>query len=409
VFKFTQKKLTLIHFLIVVYFITVLLFGKSFTKLQVIGPLYFHDLCLAGIVLLSLSFQSRIKIPSYSILFMLVIAGLYLIIDLIRLRNEGVYILLAVRQFSLFLYLLCALLIFGSQVKNWTDGLKAVSLIKQIGRWAIYAQCVYLIYGFFFVPGFSVFEKNDYNYFTPLVVMGIITFCAEAISSKQNNFLKIIKFAGGVTLSLTLGHSSAFLAVFVILMFYAYVKIRPIQRLFSFIFIILAVVMLFFLPQFTDANASWRLLFWKHIMVRSFTDGYFIFGHGFGKAYMTYDYAVYMDKVLHSKIMLDEFYPMARYLNPPHNSILTLVFHIGLIPALLFFTPLRLLFRQLFLRKESKDANVMFLVLSVCGCLVWISFNVILELPHTAVYFWLVYLTTIFYLKNRPTDINVKQ
>ena len=407
-FKFTQKKLTLIHLLIVVYFITVLLFGKSFTKLQVVGPLYLHDLCLGGIVLLSLSFQSRIKIHSYSILLMLAIAGLYFIIDLIRLRNDGVYLLLAVRQFSLFLYLLCALLIFGSQVKNWTEGLNAVSLIRQIGRWAIYAQCVYLSYGFFFVPGFSVFEKNDYNYFTPLVVMGIITFCADAISSAKSNFLKIIKFAGGLTLSLTLGHSSAFLAVFVILMFYSYIKIRPIQRLFSFVFIILAVVMLFFFPQFTDANANWRVLFWKHIMVRSFTDGYFIFGHGFGKAYMTYEYALYINEVLHSKIMLDEFYPMSRYLNPPHNSILTLVFHLGLIPALLFFTPLRRLLKQLFLRKEPGDRNVMFLILSVCGCLVWISFNVILELPHTAIYFWLVYFTTVFYLKNRPIDANVK-
>jgi hypothetical protein len=289
------------------------------------------------------------------------------------------------------------------------EALKAVSLIRLIGWWAVIAQCIYLTYGFFFVPGFSVFEKTDYNYFTPLVVMGIITFCADAITDNRSLLIKIVKFTAGLTLSLTLGHSSAFLAVFVILMFYAYVKIRPIQRLFSFAFILIAVLMLLFLPQFTDTNATWRLLYWKHIMIRSVTDGYLIFGHGFGKAYMTYDYALYMYEVLRSRVMIDEYYPMARYLSPPHNSILTLVFHIGLLPALLFFTPLRLLFKQLFLRKVPGDDNVMFLILSVCGCLVWISFNVILELPHTATYFWLVFLTAVFYLRNWQNSKHAKE
>lgn len=399
-FRLTVKKLTLIDLLLVIYFATILLFGKSFTKLQVVGPLYLHDLCLGLLVFLCLAFRSRIKIPSYSILLMIMIAVGYLIVDLLRFRNDGVYFLIAIRQFSLFLYLFCCMLIFACRVRTMPEALKAVSLIRLIGWWAVIVQCIYLTYGFFFVPGFSVFEKNDYNYFTPLVVMGIITFCADAITDNRSLLIKIVKFTAGLTLSLTLGHSSAFLAVFIILMFYAYVKIRPIQRLFSFAFILIAVLMLLFLPQFTDTNANWRLLFWKHIMIRSVTDGYLVFGHGFGKAYMTYDYALYMYEVLHSRIMIDEYYPMARHLNPPHNSILTLVFHIGLLPALLFFTPLRLLSRQLFLKKEPRDENVMFLILSVCGCLVWISFNVILELPHTATYFWLVFFTTVFYLKN---------
>jgi phosphate/sulfate permease len=90
---------------------------------------------------------------------------------------------------------------------------------------------------------------------------------------------------------------------------------------------------------------------------------------------------------------------MTRYLNPPHNSVLTIVFHVGLIPALLFFTPLKKTFTQLFLKKSPADANILFLVLALLGSLVWILFNVILELPHSSTYFWLVYLTTIFYLK----------
>jgi hypothetical protein len=40
-------------------------------------------------------------------------------------------------------------------------------------------------------------------------------------------------------------------------------------------------------------------------------------------------------------------------------------------------------------------------VYALAGCFVWIMFNVILELPHSATFFWLVYLTTAFALKMR--------
>jgi O-antigen ligase len=240
--------------------------------------------------------------------------------------------------------------------------------------------------------------------------MGIITYCADALSNESTPISRTIKFTIGMLLSLTLGHSSAFLAIFVILMLYAYIKIKPVQRLFSFTFIIAALFLLLFLPQFTDFNAGWRLVYWKHILERSFTDGYLIFGHGFGSAYMTYEQAQYIDRVMHSKNMLDEYFPMTRYLNPPHNSVLTIVFHVGLIPALLFFTPLKKTFTQLFLKKSPADPNILFLVLALLGSLVWILFNVILELPHSSTYFWLVYLTTIFYLKeNLSITINYEK
>jgi hypothetical protein len=41
---------------------------------------------------------------------------------------------------------------------------------------------------------------------------------------------------------------------------------------------------------------------------------------------------------------------------------------------------------------------VNFLIYVLAGCVIWISFNVILELPHAASYFWLVFFTTAFYL-----------
>jgi O-antigen ligase len=159
-----------------------------------------------------------------------------------------------------------------------------------------------------------------------------------------------------------------------------------------------------FLPSFRDVNAEWRLLYWKHVLHNVVVQHYMILGNGFGRPFMTYDFALYLNATLHSPIMIDELYPMARYLSPPHNSILTILFHVGLLPGLLLVIPLRRFFGQILLRSRSADPSVNFLVYALPGCLVWVMFNVILELPHSATFFWLLYLTTAYALKmqDRP-------
>jgi O-antigen ligase len=114
---------------------------------------------------------------------------------------------------------------------------------------------------------------------------------------------------------------------------------------------------------------------------------------------MTHEYALYLNDALHSPIMIDELYPMARYLAPPHNSLLTIMFHVGLLPALLLFIPLGKFFGRILLRPRSADPSVNFLVYALAGCFAWVMFNVILELPHSATFFWLVYMTAAYALK----------
>jgi O-antigen ligase len=99
--------------------------------------------------------------------------------------------------------------------------------------------------------------------------------------------------------------------------------------------------------------------------------------------------------------MLDELYPMARYVAPPHNSLITIMFHVGLIPFLLFLVPLGSFFKQLLIWPQPGDPSIRFLVYSLAGCFVWIMLNVILELPHSATFYWLVYLSTAYALKMR--------
>jgi hypothetical protein len=284
-------------------------------------------------------------------------------------------------------------------------------LIKNIGIASVLLQVVFIIYGFLFIPVFGLFNEGEYNYFSPLVIFGVITYGGYVLAYEENIWKRYLKFIFCIALSTTLGHSSAFLALFIIFLVYFFIRITPLQRLIALGLVVCAMMSLFLLPQFTDFNAGWRLLFWKHMFDRIVFDGYLVFGAGFGRAYMTNEYAMYINEVIKSGVMLDSYDPQARYVTPPHNSLITIAYHLGFIPALLLFVPLKNYFRGIFFKILSRDPHVNFLIYTLTGCFVWISFNVILELPHASTYFWLVFFTTAFYLNKvqQPSTFNEKQ
>jgi len=166
----------------------------------------------------------------------------------------------------------------------------------------------------------------------------------------------------------------------------------------------LGVVMMLLLqlPQFTDANASWRLMYWNHVLETSVSKNWLIFGNGFGLPYMTIEFAQTLADKINSTFMLtgvnNEF---ERWVTPPHNSFLTIVHHIGLLPAFLILIPLKNFLKQIFIVPKSNDREELFLFYALFGLIAWVSFNVILEVPHSAICFWLIYFTYIFYGKSK--------
>ncbi len=386
--------------LIVLYFLALLFFGKSFTKLPVIGPLYLHDAVLLLITVLAIN-RGKLVSRFNSIWILLAIAGLYLVISLLFFHLRGPFLLMAFRQFNLFLYMGCSLIIFNSVIRSRADLPKLLRLIRLIAILSVWLQVGLIVYGKLFVPGFSLFGEGDYNYFSPLAVFGIITYSAMILAYEKNVYLRWVKLIFALFLSTTIGHSSAFLAVFIVIVVYFLTRIKPLHRFIAVGICLTAILALDLLPSFRDVNASWRLLYWHHILNNIVFQHYLILGNGFGKPFMTSSFALYLNEVLHSPIMINDLYPMATYLNPPHNSILTILFHVGLLPALLLFVPLKSFFGQILLRSHSADPAINFLVYTLAGCFVWIMFNVILELPHSATFFWLVYLTAAFALKMR--------
>ncbi|HXB06695.1 MAG TPA: hypothetical protein VNW04_06260 [Puia sp.] len=396
--SFSIKNIFRLETLIVLYFLALLFFGKAFTKFSVIGPLYLHDAVLLLITLLAIN-RGKLMWRFKSIWILLFIALVYMVVSCLFFHLPGPILLMAFRQFNLFLYMGCAFIIFNCVIRSREDLPKLTALIRMISVLSVWLQVGLLVVGFLFVRGFSPFGESDYNYFSPLAVFGIITYGAMALAYEKSEYLKWMKLGLALVLSTTTGHSSAFLAVVVIVLIYFFVLIKPLQRFVALGICLGVVILLDFLPEFRDVNASWRLLYWHHIMNNIVFQHYLILGNGFGKPFMTYDYALYLNDALHSPIMIDELYPMARYLSPPHNSFLTIMFHIGLLPALLLLVPLKKYFGRLLLRPQSADPSLNFLVYALAGSCVWVMFNVILELPHSATFFWLVYLTTAYALK----------
>ena len=384
---------------VVIYFFLLLFFGREFTKFRVAGPLYLHDLTLGILTLLAVN-NRRILVQRFnSLLFLILLSSLYLVYSLLFYQPAGEILTMTFRQFNLFLYILCCYLIFNTMVRGLAELDGVIRLLRWIARCSVLLQLLFIVYGYLFIPGFNLFSPGEYNYFSPLVIFGIIGYGALALAYSPNFLIRYFKFAATVGLSTTLGHTSAFFALCSVFFVHLFMLIKPKQRFIAIGIIAAMILSLFFLPQFTDVNAGWRLLYWQHVLERLITGRWAIAGFGFGQEYMTEQYANYLYATLGSPIMLDSYEHLARYLSPPHNSFLTIAFHVGLLPSLLILVPLRFFFKQVFLKPHAPDSNRNFLVYILTGSIVWVAFNVILELPHSATYFWLVYFAAASYLK----------
>jgi O-antigen ligase len=121
-------------------------------------------------------------------------------------------------------------------------------------------------------------------------------------------------------------------------------------------------------------------------------ENYGLIGNGFGIPFFDYDLVQELYSRLGSMGFFDPSRPNETYLSTGHNFFLTLAFTIGFIPALLIVAPFVSAFRYLLFQSQpAREAE--FLLLSLTGASTWAAFNVIVELPHSAGLFWLIYFT----------------
>jgi hypothetical protein len=122
-------------------------------------------------------------------------------------------------------------------------------------------------------------------------------------------------------------------------------------------------------------------------------DNFGILGEGFGVPYFKNE--LIMD--LYHKVGTQGFWvadkPYEEYVSSVHNSFLTFFIAVGVLPSLLLFYPLRKI--PMYIIRKGKSQNTTFLIISLFGLSIWVAFNEILEVPHSAALFWFAYFATV--------------
>jgi hypothetical protein len=376
--------------LIVLDLMLLLFVGRDYTRNSFYSYLYYHDVILFVTFIFSLTFKSGFRLKSIELLGL--ISLVYLAVSIVlKLHPEGdmyVYI----RQFMVFGYLIQSYFIFKA-LAGFKNGFQILlQLIYAIAILAAILQLVY-IFNILFVIGESPFLWR--NYFSPLTVLAVITASAMCLTFLKG-YKKIVIFLFLLAISFSFGHDSAYLALILVFLFSYFINAPlKLKVLISFAVVIGCIALWIFIESFSDVNADSRLFFWNEVLSNAIKNYSIIYGNGFGGPYISPEAAEKLNDIV--LVFRD---PESIYVVSPHNSFITLLFHLGLWVLLLFY-PLK----SIFLGKwEHKNKSLKFLLLSLVGVAIWASFNVILELPHSSTYFWLIYFTLAFYLHKNSVD-----
>lgn len=376
--------------LIVLDLLLLLFLGRVYTKNSFYSHLYFHDTILFATFFFSLTFKSGFRLKSIELLG--IISLVYLAISILFEFNPNGDLYVYLRQFMTFGYLIQCYFIFKA-VAGIKIGLKTLlQLISLLAILAIVVQFLYVLYIFFSVGENPFLERN---YFSPLTVLSVIVATALGLVYLKG-YKKFLYFIFVFALSFSFGHDSAYLAVIMVLLFYYFLNSRlKIRILIAILAILGLIALLLFVSTFSDGNVNARLFFWLEILSKSLDNFSIFYGNGFGKPYLSFEAAEKLNKLV--LVFRD---PESIFIIAPHNSFITMLYHLGVSVLLLFF-PLSKLFSK---GKLLKVKSTIFLLLSLIGASVWASFNVILELPHSSTYFWLIYFTLAFYLHKNSVD-----
>ena len=394
--ELSKIKIELAASIFMIIVIALFLFDRGFSKLPLKDPLYVHDFLLVLATIVALVRKKLIfKFPS--IFLLCLISIIYLVNSIIFFDLGDDYFIYIFRQFFLFFYLICCYIIANKVFERPENIDKAIVIIKKIAFWSIIFQIVYFGYLYLTVPNYSPLEW--FSYYSSVVIMGVLTFGAYALVFFKGS-KRVLVFLLTMIISGFLGHASSFFSLFIMLLIHFYISFSPKVRFITAGILLVLLVVLFQLPQFNDNNATWRIIYWTQVLQRAVVDNLMIFGNGFGRPYMSLEEARVFSREINSTFMETGVnFKYERWMTPPHNSFLTIIHHVGIVPMLLLLVPIKSLFSQIFIYKRSIDKDRLFLFFTLWGLIIWVFFNVILELPHSAIYFWFIYFTYIFYEK----------
>lgn len=377
------------------YFFTLcwllLFFGTKFSKLNLVGPLYLHDVLLF-LPLPYLIINYRLKKSDFYILSIIVVSVIYLIISLI-ISTAPIDIVF--RQFMLFGYFICCFMYANTFFRDKNFKKSLFNFLYYFGNTSVVLQIIYLLY-VLVIERANLFLPDSYYYYSAACILGILVFSVQKLLYSKK---KLIWMPLCVLLLASTGHSSAFLAFFIVIFVYYLNKIpAKIKFIIAFFLLALSVVFLSLFKSFSDPNAMWRIYYWGLTMQRIIFNKYCILGYGFGVPYADDNTAYFLEFIQNFTTHLSD--DVEVYLSPMHNSFITFAYHIGLIFSFILLKPM-FNFVKYAVSSTVADFDKLFLGYVLLSFSVWSFFNVILELPHSAIIFWLVYFSYVnYYDKN---------
>ena len=263
-------------------------------------------------------------------------------------------------------------------------------------------QILYVFYYLLLKGENPFFERN---YFSPIIILGLFIIASFILVKIQNKYLKHILFLFVFLISFSTGHDSTYLSLALIYFSYLFILSSKTYKIILSMFLLIGVIMMFvFLPSFADVNVKWRLMFWKDSLSQ-ITDNFLIFGDGFGLQYASDETILNLNNLFSNIPYGPQILGDDKYLCAPHNSFLTMAIHIGILSIILLFFPIKNLFYN---KTLIMDKEILFLSLSLLGIVVFSSFNVILELPHSSSIFWIVFFSLIFKLSEKSESSSSK-
>jgi len=363
--------------------ILLIIFGESFSKYHLVGPLHLHDALLAIFVLasfihLKVTFRFQQLLPVFGI------SIVYLVISVFKASAP---LDIVIRQYAIFGYLICYYLLFN-KTAGTTNNQNHIGFLKFIGIISVILQTMQLVY----LVLNNINPFGGYYFFSQAVVIGLMLAAAHILAFESWNYKKAIFLLWIFVLAMSTGHTSAFLAILGIIMVYFFLRVNLTSKIVVLIIATGGILLLTILvPQFQDRNAQWRLVAWTYALEIIFFQNYGLVGNGFGVPYFGSEFLFDLYAKFRSTGLFDPSRPMESYLTTTHNSFITMFYTIGFLPSILIFTPFFKISSILILKKFRVSNNLEFLILSVAGATIWVSFNAILELPHSAGLYWLLF------------------
>ncbi len=218
---------------------------------------------------------------------------------------------------------------------------------------AVIGQVFTHVYFYLTIDDYKIFE--DYHYLSLMSAMGIGTFMAYALVFADKIWMKLFLILFTLLLSATIGHASAFLSTFIIIIPFLIVKLKMnIPAMFGSL-ILLLILFFLVLPSFSDVNAWWRIIYWRETITESILINYGILGYGFGDPYVSQEIAAkFSDEIMYS---FENVGTSEVYLAPANNFLMTIIHHLGFVPAFLVLLPLKDTFKWFLTRKNKADFN----------------------------------------------------